>query len=91
MKIGIGTGGRDCPRLNAVIRAVAKTASKRGWETLGTIAGHGGLPPPQKFTLLDYRALAGLLVRGGTILGAANRGRFSAKIGHGEMRQLPGD
>ena len=31
MKIGIGTGGGDCPGLNAVIRAVAKTAAKRGW------------------------------------------------------------
>jgi len=33
MKIGIVTGGGDCPGLNAVIRAVAKTAAKRGWET----------------------------------------------------------
>jgi 6-phosphofructokinase 1 len=33
--------------------------------------------------------LGGLLVRGGTILGTANRGKFSAKTGHGESRQLP--
>lgn len=89
MKIGIVTGGGDCPGLNAVIRAVAKTAAKLGWETLGIIGGYEGLLSPQNFRVLDYKALDGLLVRGGTILGTANRGRFSAKTGHGETRQLP--
>ena len=89
MKIGIVTGGGDCPGLNAVIRAVAKTAAKRGWETIGIIGGYDGLLAPQNFRLLDYKALDGLLVRGGTILGTANRGQFSAKTGHGETRQLP--
>jgi 6-phosphofructokinase 1 len=91
MKIGIVTGGGDCPGLNAVIRAVAKTASKRGWETIGIFGGYDGLLPPQNFRALDYKALDGLLVRGGTILGTANRGHFSAKTGHGEVRQIPGD
>jgi 6-phosphofructokinase 1 len=89
MKIGIVTGGGDCPGLNAVIRAVAKTAAKRGWETVGIVGGYDGLLPPQNFRLLDYKALDGLLVRGGTILGTANRGQFSAKTGHGQVRQLP--
>jgi len=89
MKIGIVTGGGDCPGLNAVIRAVAKTATKRGWETLGIFGGYDGLLPPQNYRMLDYKALDGLLVRGGTILGTANRGRFSAKTGHGETRRLP--
>src|ERR1044071_407193 len=89
MKIGIVTGGGDCPGLNAVIRAVAKTAAKRGWETLGIIGGYQGLLAPQSFRVLDYKALDGLLVRGGTILGTANRGKFSAKTGHSETRQLP--
>lgn len=91
MKIAIVTGGGDCPGLNAVIRAVAKAAAKRGWETLGIMGSFEGLLPPQKFCALDYKALSGLLVRGGTILGTANRGRFSAKTGHGETRQLPGE
>jgi 6-phosphofructokinase 1 len=91
MRIGIVTGGGDCPGLNAVIRAVAKAANKRGWETLGVIGGYDGLLPPQNFRLLDYKALDGLLVRGGTILGTANRGRFAAKVGHGETRQLPAE
>ena len=89
MKIGIITGGGDCPGLNAVIRAVAKTATKRGWETIGIIGGYEGLLPPQNFRVLDYKALDGLLVRGGTILGTCNRGQFSAKTGHGDTRQLP--
>jgi 6-phosphofructokinase 1 len=88
MKVGIVTGGGDCPRLNAVIRAVAKTAAKRGWETIGIIGGYEGLLAPRKSRLIDYQALDGLLVRGGTILGTANRGQFSAKTGHGEVRQL---
>jgi 6-phosphofructokinase 1 len=88
MKIGIVTGGGDCPGLNAVIRAVAKTAAKRGWETYGIIGGYDGLLEPQNVRLLDYKALDGLLVRGGTILGTANRGQFSAKTGHGNVRQI---
>ena len=88
-KIGIVTGGGDCPGLNAVIRATAKAAAQRGWETVGILGGYEGLLEPQQTRLLDYHALDGLLVRGGTILGTANRGRFSAKVGHGETRQLP--
>src|ERR1017187_651514 len=89
MKIGIVTGGGDCPGLNSVIRAVATTAAKRGWETLGIIGGYDGLLAPQNYRVLDYKALDGLLVRGGTVLGTANRGPFTAKTGHGETRQLP--
>jgi 6-phosphofructokinase 1 len=88
-RIGIVTGGGDCPGLNAVIRAVAKAATMRGWETLGILGGYEGLLDPPQTMPLDYRALNGLLVRGGTILGTANRGKFSSKTGHGESRQLP--
>jgi hypothetical protein len=56
MKIGIVTGGGDCPGLNAVIRAVAKTAAKRGWETIGIIGGYDGLLAPQNYRVLDYKA-----------------------------------
>ncbi len=88
-KIGIVTGGGDCPGLNAVIRGVAKAAAMRGWETLGILGGYEGLLEPRQYRELDYNALGGLLTRGGTILGTANRGKFSAKTGHGETRQLP--
>jgi ATP-dependent phosphofructokinase / diphosphate-dependent phosphofructokinase len=88
-RIGVVTGGGDCPGLNAVIRAVAKGANRRGWEALGILGGYDGLLQPRRTMQLDYHALDGLLVRGGTILGTANRGRFSAKTGHGEERRLP--
>jgi ATP-dependent phosphofructokinase / diphosphate-dependent phosphofructokinase len=90
-KVGIVTGGGDCAGLNAVIRAVAKAAARRGWEAVGILGGYDGLLDPPRTVPLDYHALDGLLVRGGTILGTANRGQFSAKTGHGEVRRLPGD
>ena len=88
-RIGIVTGGGDCPGLNAVIRAVAKAAAKRGWETIGFLGGYEGILEPQRYFQLDYQKLGALLTRGGTILGTANRGRFSAKVGHGQTRSLP--
>lgn len=88
-RIGIVTGGGDCPGLNAVIRAVAKAAAKRGWETIGFLGGYEGILEPQRYMELDYQKLGAMLTRGGTILGTANRGRFSAKVGHGESRRLP--
>src|SRR6185503_7782672 len=90
-RIGIVTGGGDCPGLNAVIRAVAKAAAMRGWETVGILGGYEGLLEPRQSRTLDYQSLSGLLVRGGTILGTANRGKFSSKTGHGEGRQLPAE
>src|SRR6186997_280686 len=88
-RIGIVTGGGDCPGLNAVIRAVAKAAAMRGWESVGILGGYEGLLEPRQTRPLDYHALSGLLTRGGTILGTANRGKFSSKTGHGESRGLP--
>src|SRR6187402_2600942 len=88
-KIGVVTGGGDCPGLNAVIRAVAKAAHRRGWKAVGITGGYDGLLPPQRTKVLEGDLLSGLLVRGGTILGTANQGKFSAKVGHGESRRLP--
>lgn len=88
-RIGIVTGGGDCPGLNAVIRAVAKAASKRDWESIGFFGGYEGMLDPPKYRVLDYQELSGLLTRGGTILGTANRGQFSAKVGDSETRKLP--
>jgi ATP-dependent phosphofructokinase / diphosphate-dependent phosphofructokinase len=90
-RIGVVTGGGDCPGLNAVIRAVAKAAAKREWECVGVLGGYDGLLEPRRTIPLDYQILSGLLTRGGTILGTANRGRFSAKVGHGENRPLPNE
>jgi 6-phosphofructokinase 1 len=90
-RIGIVTGGGDCPGLNAVIRAVAKASAKRGWECVGILGGYEGLLEPFRTIPLNSQTLSGLLPRGGTILGTANRGKFAAKVGHGETQVLPKD
>jgi phosphofructokinase-like protein len=91
MRIGVVTGGGDCPGINTVIRAVAKAARLRGWDTVGVFGGFDGLLDPAACRVLEYRELDGLLTRGGTILGSANQGRFAAKVGGGEVRALPPD
>ena len=88
-KIAIVTGGGDCPGLNTVIRAIVKAAALRGWESVGIQDGYEGLLDPPQIQALDYRAMDALLYRGGTILGTRNRGRFSAKTGHGQARRVP--
>ena len=87
-RIGILTGGGDCPGLNAVIYAVVKAAAKRGWETLGILGGFEGLLNPVQTRALDYREMDGLLYLGGTILSTSNSGRFAAKVGHGEAKRI---
>jgi len=89
VRIAVLTGGGDCPGLNAVIRAVVKAAAHRGWECIGFLGGFEGMLDPMRYRPLDYREMGGLLFRGGTILGTSNRGRFAAKIGHGEVRRVP--
>ena len=88
-RIGIVTGGGDCPGLNAVIRAVVKAAAHRGWESIGFLGGYEGMLEPLSYRPLDYTQMGGLLFRGGTILGTSNKGRFAAKMGHGEVRRVP--
>jgi 6-phosphofructokinase 1 len=90
-RIGILVGGGDCPGLNAVIRAVVKASALRGWEVLGFRGGFEGLISPVCYEVLDYRKMGALLYRGGTILGTSNKGRFSAKVGHGQVRTIPAE
>jgi 6-phosphofructokinase len=84
--IGILTGGGDCPGLNAVIRSVVKSATKRGWDTIGFLGGYDGMLEPMRYRMLDYKEMDALLFVGGTILGTTNKGRFAVKTGHGEGR-----
>ncbi len=90
-KIGILTGGGDCPGLNAVIRAVVKSSARLGWDVVGVRRGFDGLLPPGDLQPLTTDNTRGILTWGGTILGAANKGRFSAKTGHGEAGRLPAE
>ena len=72
-RIGVLTGGGDAPGLNAVIRAVVKTAiNKYKLEVFGFMDGFGGLIDNQ-IKRLDVQDVSGILHRGGTILGTTNR------------------
>lgn len=74
-KIGILTGGGDCPGLNAVIRGVTKSAIIRhGWQVIGIEDGFDGLLDLKKCRPLNLDRVRGILPRGGTILGTTNRG-----------------
>ncbi len=73
-RIGVLTGGGDCPGLNAVLRALVKTAVHcYGWEVLGIEDGYEGLLTPGRVRPLTLDAVRGILPRGGTILGTSNR------------------
>lgn len=71
-RIGIFTGGGDCPGLNAVIRAVVKTAiHDYGIEVLGIEDGYEGLLE-KRARYLSSEDVSGILTHGGTILGTSN-------------------
>ena len=76
-QIGILTGGGDAPGLNAVIRAVVKTAiGEFGMKCIGIEDSFDGILGEPKITKLTPKAVSGILPRGGTILGTRNRGSF---------------
>lgn len=79
-RIGILTGGGDAPGLNAVIRAAVKTAiNQYGCEVFGIRNGYDGFIEENGITPLNMENVRGILPRGGTILGAANRGNPYAR------------
>ena len=79
-RIGVLTGGGDAPGLNAVIRAVVKTAVyEYDCEVIGIRDGYDGFIEDQGVVPLGIQEVRGLLPRGGTILGAANRGNPYAR------------
>lgn len=72
-KLGILTGGGDCPGLNAVIRAVVHTAQRQyGIQVVGIMDGYAGLID-KAVRPLELADVSGILPRGGTILGTSNR------------------
>jgi len=79
-RIGVLTGGGDAPGLNAVIRAVTKTAILQyGCEVFGIRDGYDGFLGDNGILPLGLDDVRGILPRGGTILGAANRGNPYAR------------
>src|SRR2546429_7716318 len=84
-KLGILTGGGDCPGLNAVIRAAARRSLDRGYEVVGVREGWRGLV--DGFTEpLGPREISGLLPRGGTILGTTRTNPYKLDGGVERVR-----
>jgi 6-phosphofructokinase 1 len=73
-RIGVLTGGGDAPGLNAVIRAVVKSAFNAGIEVVGLEDSFDGLLDPSRTRPLTPKHVTGILRLGGTILGTTNRG-----------------
>ncbi len=71
-KVAILTNGGDAPGLNAVIRAIVKTAETNGIECYGFIEGYKGLLKNEYVKLDSTKNASGLLHRGGTIIGTSN-------------------
>lgn len=69
-RIGILTGGGDCPGLNPVIRAVVRKALIEGYEVVGIKNGWKGLVENDTMRL-DINTVSGILPKGGTILGTS--------------------
>jgi ATP-dependent phosphofructokinase / diphosphate-dependent phosphofructokinase len=85
MKVGILTGGGDCPGLNAVIRAAGRRVMTRDGEVVGVLEGWKGLIEGL-FEPLGPREISGLLPRGGTILRTTRTNPF--KVDGGVERVL---
>jgi 6-phosphofructokinase 1 len=91
MRIGILNSGGDCPGLNAVIHGVVGAATQLGWEVIGFKDGFEGLLPPGDYKVLRPQDTLGILKLGGTILGTTNKGHFAAKLGKGDIAEVPAD
>jgi ATP-dependent phosphofructokinase / diphosphate-dependent phosphofructokinase len=79
-RVGVLTGGGDCPGLNAVIRAVTRRLLDRGYEVLGVRDGWRGLVEG-RFQPLGPREISGILPRGGTILGTTRTNPYKSDGG----------
>jgi phosphofructokinase-like protein len=84
-RIGVLTGGGDCPGLNAVIRAVARRSFSRGYDVVGVREGWRGLVDGV-LEPLGPREISGILPRGGTILGTTRTNPY--KLDGGPERVL---
>ena len=87
MRIGLLTGGGDCPGLNAVIRAVVvRGASEWGHEFVGYLDGWHG-PLENDFRELTPEDVEGLLATGGTVLGSSRTNPLNEEGGIARIRE----
>lgn len=80
MKIGVLTSGGDCPGLNAVIRAITRKCTFEGYEAIGIMNGWKGLMD-ESYKPMNMNSVAGIINRGGTILGTSRYSPFEEKGG----------
>lgn len=80
IRIGVLTSGGDAPGMNAAIRAVTRTALRKGMEVVGFVGGYDGLID-RNMMVLDIRTVGGILQHGGTILKTARSERFRTEEG----------
>lgn len=90
-KLLIATGGGDCPGLNAVIRGICKRAKKeKDWEVYGSREAFNGVySDPPEIIKLTRKKIAGIHVKGGTILKTTNKAdplHFPVKDEHGIIK-----
>jgi phosphofructokinase-like protein len=86
MRVGVLTGGGDCPGLNAVIRAVVRTAVSHGDGVVGFRDGWRG-PIENDAGPLTLESVRGILPRGGTILGSSRTNPFKRDDGVDRIRE----
>jgi 6-phosphofructokinase 1 len=87
MRIGVLTGGGDCPGLNAVIRAVVRRGiDAHGFEILGFRNGWAGVLEGDT-TPLTHESTKGILPRGGTILGTSRTNPYKSDDGEARVRE----
>jgi 6-phosphofructokinase 1 len=86
MRVGVLTGGGDCPGLNAVIRAVARLSHELGWSVIGVREGWRGLVEG-RFVPLGLREISGILPRGGTIIGTSRTNPYKLDDGVESVRR----
>ena len=83
-KIGILTGGGDCPGLNSVIRAAVRFGLNEGYEIIGIKNGWKGLIE-NDIIKLDLTSVSGILPKGGTILGTSRTNPYKKE---GDLQKL---
>lgn len=85
MKIGILTSGGDCPGLNAVIRAIVRKCEQFGYEALGIKQGWQGIMD-ESYVAMNLNSVAGIINRGGTILGTSRFSPFQIEKGDEKLK-----
>ena len=81
MRIGVLTGGGDCPGLNAAIRSIYYRAKEKGWETIGIHMGWKGMLPGGKSKEILESEIEGIASIGGTYLGSSRTNPYKLENG----------